>query len=139
MAIESVGLAGNSLVQSSAGSTVQADVSGRQEAQNAAVQSAQKASAVDTSRPVNAANAVQGAETEVEREQLEAAIEKLNDLMKESQRSLSFRVDEDLDKVVVTVTNSETDEVIRQMPTKESLEFAKNLEGVIGVIFNDHA
>ena len=78
MAIESVGLAGNSLVQSSAGSTVQADVSGRQEAQNAAVQSAQKASAVDTSRPVNAANAVQGAETEVEREQLEAAMLSVN-------------------------------------------------------------
>jgi len=75
----------------------------------------------------------------VTREQLEPVIEQLNELIRDSQRSLSFRVDDDLDKLVVSVVNPETDEIIRQMPSEESLKFAKSLEGVMGIIFNERA
>lgn len=75
----------------------------------------------------------------VSRDQLEGVIEQLNELMRDSQRSLSFRVDDDLDKLVVSVVNPETDEIIRQMPSEESLKFAKSLEGVMGIIFNERA
>lgn len=79
-------------------------------------------------------------ETEqVTAEQLEAAIERLNELMKDGQRSLAFSVDNDSDEVVVKVMDTHTDEVIRQIPNEEALKFAKNLENVLGVIFNDHA
>lgn len=79
-------------------------------------------------------------ETEqVTAEQLEAAIERLNELMKEGQRSLAFSVDKELDEVVVKVMDTKTDQLIRQIPNEESLKFAKNLESVLGVIFNDRA
>lgn len=77
--------------------------------------------------------------TPVSRDQLEGVIEQLNELMRDSQRSLSFRVDDDLDKLVVSVVNPETEEIIRQMPSEESLKFAKSLEGVMGIIFNERA
>jgi|GEM_PF-361671 len=77
--------------------------------------------------------------TPASRDQLEGVIEQLNELMRDSQRSLSFRVDDDLDKLVVSVVNPETDEIIRQMPSEESLKFAKSLEGVMGIIFNERA
>jgi len=72
-------------------------------------------------------------------EELEKAVERLNEMMKDGQRSLSFSVDQDLEEVVVTVTDVQTDKVIRQIPNEESLQFAKNLEGVLGVIFNEEA
>ena len=72
-------------------------------------------------------------------EQLEAAVEKMNELMKDGQRSLSFSVDKDLDEVVVKVLDKETDELIRQIPNEEALEFAKHIEGLVGVIFNERA
>ena len=72
-------------------------------------------------------------------EELKEAVERLNEMMKDGQRSLSFSVDQDLEEVVVTVTDVQTDEVIRQIPNEESLQFAKNLEGVLGVIFNEKA
>lgn len=76
---------------------------------------------------------------QVSSQDLEAAIERLNELMKDGQRSLNFTVDQDLDEVVIKVTDTETEELIRQIPNEEALKFAKNLEGVLGVIFNDRA
>ncbi|MDI3322908.1 flagellar protein FlaG [Pontibacterium granulatum] len=76
---------------------------------------------------------------QVSAEDLEAAIERLNELMKDGQRSLNFSVDKELEEVVIKVTDTETEELIRQIPNEEALKFAKNLEGVLGVIFNDRA
>lgn len=76
---------------------------------------------------------------QVSAEDLEAVIDRLNELMKDGQRSLNFSVDEDLGDVVIKVMDTETEELIRQIPNEEALKFAKNLEGVLGVIFNDRA
>lgn len=97
---------------------------------------------VERAEPVQQPNRAQEQIQETEQvssEQLEAAIERLNDLMKDGQRSLAFSVDKELDEVVVKVMDTDTEEVIRQIPNEESLRFAKNLEGVLGVIFNDKA
>lgn len=76
---------------------------------------------------------------EVTVEKLEAAIDRLNELMKDGQRSLAFSVDKELDAVVVKVMDTKTEQLIRQIPNEDALKFAKNLEGVLGVIFNDRA
>ncbi|WP_372833834.1 flagellar protein FlaG [Pontibacterium sp.] len=79
-------------------------------------------------------------ETEdISAEQLQDAIDRLNELMKDGQRSLAFSVDKEQDEVIVKVMDVKTNEVIRQIPNEEALKFAKNLEGVLGVIFNDRA
>ncbi len=72
-------------------------------------------------------------------EQLEEAVNKINEMMREGGRSLSFSVDKDIKQVVVTVTNTETDEVVRQIPNVEALKFSRELEGMMGLIFNDKA
>ena len=70
---------------------------------------------------------------------LEASIQKLNDLMATGQRSLNFSVDKSSDSVVVKVVDTQTDEVIRQIPNEESLRLAEYIEGMVGVIFNRSA
>jgi flagellar protein FlaG len=72
--------------------------------------------------------------------ELDAAIDKLNKFVSNSaQRNLSFDVDKDTKEMIVTVRDSETQEVIRQMPTKEALAVAKQIESMLGLILNDKA
>jgi flagellar protein FlaG len=78
--------------------------------------------------------------TVVEKEELNDAVTKLNDFMQNSpQRNLSFSVDESSKELVVVVKDQLTDEVIKQMPTKEALAVAKQIESMLGLILNDKA
>ncbi|WP_286239999.1 flagellar protein FlaG [Neptuniibacter halophilus] len=72
-------------------------------------------------------------------EKLEAAIDRLNEMMKSGQRSLNFSVDKTSDEVVVQVRDLSTDEVIRQIPNEEALRFAESLDRMMGLIFNEEA
>ena len=54
--------------------------------------------------------------TEERRENLRSAIQRLNDMMRESSRHLNFSMDETTDRVVITVKNANTGEVVRQIP-----------------------
>lgn len=72
-------------------------------------------------------------------EELEVAVGQINDLMREGQRSVAFNLDKDSGQVVVKVTNTQTDEVIRQIPNEDALRFAQNIESMMGLIFNDKA
>ena len=74
------------------------------------------------------------------RDELNTAVTKLNDFMQNSpQRNLSFRVDEESKEMVVVVTDATTNEVIRQMPSKEALAVARQIESMLGLILNDKA
>jgi flagellar protein FlaG len=72
-------------------------------------------------------------------ENLQAAVEKMNELMQNGQRSLNFSVDDSTEKVVVKVMDTDTKEVVRQIPSEETLKFAEYLEGMVGLIFDDKA
>ncbi|EAR60084.1 flagellar protein FlaG [Neptuniibacter caesariensis] len=76
---------------------------------------------------------------EVSAEKLEAAIDRLNEMMKSGQRSLNFSVDSSSEKVVVQVRDLSTDQVIRQIPNEEALRFAESLDRMMGLIFNEEA
>lgn len=130
MSIESVNIS-SSLVQASQSSQSQQTTN----ATNIAAASAEKESAEKTEKASQKASVNEADFTK----QLEEQIEQLNKMMQNSDRSLAFSVDKDLDEVVVKVVDTNTDEVIRQIPNEEALKFAKNLEGVLGVIFNDRA
>lgn len=130
MAIESMNAA--TVAASSAQQTTLQQTGQTQQAEQA--QQAQQVSEQET----RAKDSIQETE-EISAEQLEAAIDRLNELMKDGQRSLAFSVDKEQDEVIVKVMDMKTNEVIRQIPNEEALKFAKNLEGVLGVIFNDRA
>ncbi|MCP4595919.1 flagellar protein FlaG [Neptuniibacter sp.] len=76
---------------------------------------------------------------EVSMEKLDAAIDRLNEMMQSSQRSLSYSVDKASDKVVVQVRDFTTDQVVRQIPTEEALKFAESLDRMLGMLFDEKA
>jgi len=62
------------------------------------------------------------------------AIEKINTRMRADGRALSFSVDEAADRTVITVKNSETGRVVRQIPDEALLRVAHRLEDVKGLL-----
>lgn len=72
-------------------------------------------------------------------EDVQAVVDKLNEFMHNGQRNLSFSVDKETEDMVVKVMDTQTNEVIRQFPSEETLKLAKHLEGMLGLIFNDKA
>ncbi len=58
---------------------------------------------------------------------LDNAVQQLNDYAQSINRSLEFNLDEDSGKMVVKVMDSETDELIRQIPSEEALRIAKQI------------
>ena len=55
------------------------------------------------------------------------AVERLNEIMANHQRSLRFQIDASSGRTVITVINAATNEVIRQIPSPELLQIARNL------------
>ena len=76
---------------------------------------------------------------EMTAEEVQAVVDKLNEFMAHGQRNLNFSVDKDTENVVVKVMDTQTQEVIRQFPSEETLKLAKHIEGMLGLIFNDRA
>lgn len=68
------------------------------------------------------------------KQQLQEAAEQLNRQMQRNQRDLSFSVDDAADKIVVTVKNTESGEVVRQIPSEAALKLARNLADVKGLL-----
>jgi flagellar protein FlaG len=65
---------------------------------------------------------------------LQRTLRKLNDRMAAEQRNLSFRVDEGSGRTVITVLDSATKEVIRQIPSEEVLALSRALEAASGLL-----
>jgi uncharacterized FlaG/YvyC family protein len=65
---------------------------------------------------------------EMPAEDIEGTVRRLNELMAERERSLSFRVDEASGRTVITVLDATTQEVVRQIPSEEVLALRRALE-----------
>ncbi|WP_101759932.1 flagellar protein FlaG [Oceanicoccus sp. KOV_DT_Chl] len=60
--------------------------------------------------------------------ELQSAVSKLNDYVQNVQRTLSFSVEENTGTTVVQVYDSETEELIRQIPAEETIKLAASIE-----------
>ncbi|MGL5990452.1 MAG: flagellar protein FlaG [Plesiomonas sp.] len=69
--------------------------------------------------------------------ELSAVTQQLNEFMRGMNRQLSFHLDEDLNRQVVSVVDRESGEVVRQLPSKEMLELAKKMADQMAGIFLD--
>jgi len=65
---------------------------------------------------------------------IDAAVRRLNQLMAERQRNLSFHVDEASGRTVITVLDATTSAVVRQIPSEEVLALARALEAARGLV-----
>ena len=73
------------------------------------------------------------------RSDVKEAVSRLNNYVQNLRRDLQFRVDENSDRVIVTVVDSESGEVIRQIPSEEVLAVAHNLQQAHGLLVNTRA
>jgi flagellar protein FlaG len=72
-------------------------------------------------------------------EEVQAMLDKMNEFMHNGQRNLNFSIDKDTDDMIVKVMDTQTQEVIRQFPSEETIKLAKHIEGMMGLILNDRA
>ncbi len=69
----------------------------------------------------------QSRETEVTKEDLEKAVSHLKDYVQSMKRDMDFSVDDTTGRFVVKVFDSETRELIRQIPSEEMLAISRHL------------
>lgn len=74
---------------------------------------------------------------------IESAVAEINEFVQSQNRQLSFSVDEDSQRAVVKVTDSDSGEVIRQIPSEEVLALSERIQALqtdvgaaVGVLFN---
>jgi flagellar protein FlaG len=72
-------------------------------------------------------------------ERVESAVSQISDFVQNFQRDLVFSIDKDSERLVVKVVDSETQEVIRQIPSEEMLRIAKNLDAADSLMLREQA
>jgi flagellar protein FlaG len=78
-----------------------------------------------------------GFSAEEMRKNIQEAIDRLNQQLKANGRDLSFQMDEDINRPIITVRNIETGEVVRQIPSEEIIRMAHSIEEGKGLLFNE--
>lgn len=72
-------------------------------------------------------------------EDVDQAIEKINNTVQAFSQKLEFSIDKETDSFVVKVVDKETKEVIRQIPSEELLKIAQALDKLQGLLIKDKA
>lgn len=75
--------------------------------------------------------------TQAQQQSLKRALEDLNNQMKQNGRNLNFKMDETLNRPIVTVVNSQTGEVVRQIPNEVVVRVAHHLDNLKGMLLNE--
>ncbi len=78
-------------------------------------------------------------DTEKMRANLQEAIGRINEMMRDGGRGLNFSMDETLGRPVVLVRNLESGEVIRQIPNEVVVKVAHSIEDLKGMLHNGAA
>lgn len=87
----------------------------------------EKTSSPDRDMAVVEQNSQNKQETQNQAENLHVAVSQINDHVQSLQRNLQFTVDDITGKDIVTVVDTETEQVIRQIPSEEVLEVARRI------------
>lgn len=89
-------------------------------------------------RKVNQADANTESGDAVSDAELKKSVDAINQFFNVS-NSVNLNLDRESGKVVVQIVDRETNTIIRQMPSKEVLEMAKDLEKKNGMLLSDKA
>jgi flagellar protein FlaG len=81
-----------------------------------------------TVKPESVAESITAQKAQPDATQLKEAVSKLNDYVQNTRRNLSFSVEETTGRTVVRVYDAETDELIRQIPSEETLRLAETIQ-----------
>ena len=100
---------------------------------------------VDAAGEAAAAAAKARAEVNVEqyaratKEVMQVAAQQIQGYLRESGRNLNVTLDESTGKYVARVVNPETGEVVRSLPSEETLRIARNIDQMRGMLVNQRA
>lgn len=75
----------------------------------------------------------------VDLDRLESSAEAFNKVAEAMDRTLDFTVHRKSDTVVVKVMNKQTDEVIREVPAEDFLNFVDRMHDFLGLMFDEKA
>ena len=73
------------------------------------------------------------------KEVMQAAAQQIQGYLKDSGRNLNVTLDESTGKYVARVVNPETGEVVRSLPSEETLRIARNIDQMRGMLVNQRA
>ena len=90
----------------------------------------------DVRQMENAAAVSRERAVSMSREEAVAVAESLEEYMEILKTSIGFSINESTNKIVVTVTNKDTNEVIRQIPSEEMLALQEKMKELTGIIFS---
>ena len=76
-----------------------------------------------------------GVTREVSREEIEETVSEIGDFVQNIQRNLQFTVDDNSGETIIKVTDRETDDVIRQIPSEEVLKLQRYIKDAAGILF----
>ena len=100
---------------------------------------------VDAAGEAAAAAAKARAEVNVEqyaratKEVMQVAAQQIQGYLRDSGRNLNVTLDEATGKYVARVVNPETGEVVRSLPSEETLRIARNIDQMRGMLVNQRA
>jgi flagellar protein FlaG len=77
------------------------------------------------------------AQIEAMRKELEQSLVEANRRMQLNGRNLAFSLDEKAGRMVIKVTNSQTGEVVRQIPDQTVLRIAHTIEDLKGILHDE--
>ena len=70
-------------------------------------------------------------------ESIQDAVEVLNEALSRKHTSAQIRRDEQLNRFLVTIKDKESGEIVREVPPEALLKFARNLEELKGILFDE--
>lgn len=75
----------------------------------------------------------------VEVHRIESVTRQIDSFLRSMNKSLQFRLDESSGRVIVSICDAETGEVIRQVPGEEALRIAQDLENRLSGMLDEKA
>ena len=79
------------------------------------------------------------AKTPLRSEDVDTAVREINEFVQVIRRDLQFSVDEQSGRTVITVLDSGTQEIVRQIPPEKLVKAAENIEQLRGLLFDAEA
>ena len=97
---------------------------------------AQQAQAASEPAPVEPSQAVSAAESA---ESVRQAVEQVNDVLRRSAVGVEFSLDQGSGRVIARVVDSETKEILRQIPSEQMLAISRAIDDLRGLLIQQEA
>lgn len=80
----------------------------------------------------------ESAQADLSGNKVKETVASLNAFVQLMDRNVSFEVDETSGRDVISVFEKDTKELIRQIPSEETLELLKRMDNMVGVLFSEN-